>query len=784
MSIYYGYIGSSYGLSDSVIAGSIFVSPTGSDSGAGTEASPYLTLQKGITMASAGQTVYVRGGTHTAKCRIDNKSGTSGSRITIRNYPGEWPVFDGTAATGQDGMLEFHGCTYLDFQSFEVKNYNGRPSGTNSMGISCQAGCNYNTFTNIYAHDNHGVGIKVIDSCNSNSFINCTAYNNWDRTNEDASDGFAAEGGSVGNYYYYCLADSNSGDGYDNFGSGGNICVDCVAYNNGWQSGGYMGNGFKAGNTTTSGLCTFIGCISSGNRANGFSDNGSTTNSWFYNCTAHNNGDAGAGRGGNWDTHNATPTLHTITNCLDVDPQAVVGASGAVVVANVTTCYGRIFGSGTNSVTAGDFETVNFANLNSTVSGARYFYPTGSNAIAHIIGKGTTGTNLSPDLGAVQVQSESMSTAPTVTYKTGGNAYPASVSSQATASVSISAGARVMVVAAIETPTNNGTPLSCSWTGGTPAGATAFSTARNNVSAGATTFACVIFTATCTNAYTGTFTIGVPNVAGTASLCWAVWQVTGDSGIGSASLASVNRTSTASGNNQGTVSSVSAYSQVVGGVFNFSGGFSGTTFTAVTGSTRDYSGSPTSADFLVANHLTSGTTVAGNVTFGCNEGSTAGFWMISAVEILGIVDVPVYYVPPECDARPRPPWNPPRSFTIAPIGANRDLVVVPVCPVPPVLPGRQPRPPWVPERTLRVTVERPPITIPATLYPPDADSDTGTPSGNNITLTNASQVAYRVTSATGGNVTISTTLTSTATIGTVEVLVDGVVVGTWTYGVP
>lgn len=81
-----------------------FIAPTGSDStGAGTEASPWATLQKFIDQTpAAGSTLYCRGGTYSSHgTSVSGYAGhpalrgSSGLPITIRNYPGETPVFSG-----------------------------------------------------------------------------------------------------------------------------------------------------------------------------------------------------------------------------------------------------------------------------------------------------------------------------------------------------------------------------------------------------------------------------------------------------------------------------------------------------------------------------------------------------------------------------------------------------------------------------------------------------------------------------------------------------------------
>jgi hypothetical protein len=91
-------------------AADLFVAPapTGSDSNAGTEAAPLASIAKAQTLAKAGDTVFLRGGTYaytkgTSTCASGtatitgvtlDKSGTSGTPINYFAYPGEKPVFD------------------------------------------------------------------------------------------------------------------------------------------------------------------------------------------------------------------------------------------------------------------------------------------------------------------------------------------------------------------------------------------------------------------------------------------------------------------------------------------------------------------------------------------------------------------------------------------------------------------------------------------------------------------------------------------------------------------
>ena len=67
-------------------AADYYVATTGSDTNAGTMTTPFATLQRGVTAAAAGDTVFIRGGTYrittpaTSGAGINfTKSGTSDS---------------------------------------------------------------------------------------------------------------------------------------------------------------------------------------------------------------------------------------------------------------------------------------------------------------------------------------------------------------------------------------------------------------------------------------------------------------------------------------------------------------------------------------------------------------------------------------------------------------------------------------------------------------------------------------------------------------------------------
>ncbi len=68
-----------------------YVSPTGSDDGAGTEDAPWQTMKKAFRSIEAGDTLYMRGGVYETcfRCGYFENSGTEEQPITVTNYPGE-----------------------------------------------------------------------------------------------------------------------------------------------------------------------------------------------------------------------------------------------------------------------------------------------------------------------------------------------------------------------------------------------------------------------------------------------------------------------------------------------------------------------------------------------------------------------------------------------------------------------------------------------------------------------------------------------------------------------
>lgn len=103
------------------------VSTTGNNAWTGDVANPWLTLAYAATHISAGDTLYIRGGTYHEDPTFA-VNGTSGSRITIDNYESELAIIDGddTLPVGDwnNPLVKVTG-SYTTLRDISIKNSNG-----------------------------------------------------------------------------------------------------------------------------------------------------------------------------------------------------------------------------------------------------------------------------------------------------------------------------------------------------------------------------------------------------------------------------------------------------------------------------------------------------------------------------------------------------------------------------------------------------------------------------------------------------------------------------------
>lgn len=158
-------------------AAQYYVAKNGNDGASGSISSPWLTVSKAVSVASAGDTVYFRNGVWNERL-ITARSGTVGNPITFRNYPGETPVLDATAIpfSGDPGVIEiFNNRQNIVIDGFEVRNlitkYTSKvpigikvvgESGTSPKNISI-LNCNVHSIRNTESSDGanaHGVIVR------------------------------------------------------------------------------------------------------------------------------------------------------------------------------------------------------------------------------------------------------------------------------------------------------------------------------------------------------------------------------------------------------------------------------------------------------------------------------------------------------------------------------------------------------------------------------------------------------------------------------------------------
>jgi len=234
-------------------AASYFMSPTGNDINAvGTESDPFLSITKAQSVASSGDTVYIRGGTYNNFTIANTDSNynymhdITKSGITYEAYAKEKPVFNFAGTTTEKRVCAFRIADMVSnvtFRGFEVI---GVPVGSQKQSECFRIIGNAN-FDQVACHDNEANGF-YFTTRGSGTCINCDSYNNIGPTSASIgnTDGFGAHAKAV--IFSHCRSWNNSDDGYDCLSCDEPMTFDhCWAYN---MTAGGDSNGFKIGGFT------------------------------------------------------------------------------------------------------------------------------------------------------------------------------------------------------------------------------------------------------------------------------------------------------------------------------------------------------------------------------------------------------------------------------------------------------------------------------------------------------------------------------------------------------
>lgn len=99
-----------------------YVSPSGSDSNPGSISQPFFTLNKAWSKVSAGDIIYMRGGTYnyTSTQDISGRSGTSNSLINILAYPNELPILNFSGSSGVYTGIRMDNNAYIYIKGIRI----------------------------------------------------------------------------------------------------------------------------------------------------------------------------------------------------------------------------------------------------------------------------------------------------------------------------------------------------------------------------------------------------------------------------------------------------------------------------------------------------------------------------------------------------------------------------------------------------------------------------------------------------------------------------------------
>lgn len=304
-------------------AATYYIATTGNNSNPGTITQPFGTWQYAFNKLSAGDILYVRGGTYTGMLgvsgsrsfgvRVQGINGTSGSHITVSAYPGEVPILDGaslTSTTGSNVGIELYDCSYWDFIGLTVTSFLQYSDNIYPSSGWFERRVSHMTHTRCTV-TNCGRGFVAQDGIDYIYFTNCDSYMNYDRYTDPSGalpgslcDGFYCPL-DAGTHVFFtgCRAWNNSDDGWDCFHSRGGYIVwtNCWSFENG-QCGNMKGDGsgFKLGiinGPIESGIQRILkNCLSFGNLV-GYDQNsgpnGTIVQMAIYNCTSASNKNVG-----------------------------------------------------------------------------------------------------------------------------------------------------------------------------------------------------------------------------------------------------------------------------------------------------------------------------------------------------------------------------------------------------------------------------------------------------------------------------------------------------------
>ena len=155
-----------------------YVATNGTDAAAGGIGTPWRSVQRALTTAGAGDTIYLRGGAYSTRVTFIRSGSIATGPVTLRGYPGETAAIDGTTLAvteGWDALINLGGRSHIVISDLEVRNFRTTLNNHGPIGIFItNTSCNVilrnlslynieNTYDNgapsITGSDAHGIAV-------------------------------------------------------------------------------------------------------------------------------------------------------------------------------------------------------------------------------------------------------------------------------------------------------------------------------------------------------------------------------------------------------------------------------------------------------------------------------------------------------------------------------------------------------------------------------------------------------------------------------------------------
>jgi hypothetical protein len=141
-----------------------YVSATGNDANAGTVNAPFKSINTALGKVLSGDTVMVRAGTYYEQISF-TKSGMLDKNITLKAYPGERPIIDGSQinVTGWMALVTMSNIRFVSIEGFDICNFYSSTFNTDPQGIAING-------------NSHHIAIK---NCNIYNIKSSASLNDW-----------------------------------------------------------------------------------------------------------------------------------------------------------------------------------------------------------------------------------------------------------------------------------------------------------------------------------------------------------------------------------------------------------------------------------------------------------------------------------------------------------------------------------------------------------------------------------------------------------------------------